>query len=283
MLALNACMAATSGFTTLNTWMCRLLRVRSSCATCPSDIASTRAAGGLQNHRVFPQELLVADNQVGDESQREKSAPLPARHRSSSTVHTRAESAIPPLEETDIAAAHGGFDAQNFSLLLSRDEEMEVLRSLSSWNPGGGACDNSTYRNTSKGKGIQKRQRPSEVNTVLALAGGDSRIEIPTAPTKNPKSGMVTSTPDDAELLNDPEAWTSRRCSMRTLQSLFSVSEDDSILFGVTWMTWWIRVQTSVTETDPSETWPTRGTSMSRCRRFSTLTKLLTNLSRYYD
>ena len=27
---------------------------------------------------------------------------------------------------------------------------------------------------------IQKRQRPSEVNTVLALAGGDSRIEIST-------------------------------------------------------------------------------------------------------
>ena len=27
---------------------------------------------------------------------------------------------------------------------------------------------------------IQKRQRPTEVNTVLALAGGDSRIEIST-------------------------------------------------------------------------------------------------------
>ena len=47
-----------------------------------------------------------------------------------------AESAISPLEETDIAAVHGVFDAQNFSLLLSRDEEIEVLRSLSSWNPG---------------------------------------------------------------------------------------------------------------------------------------------------
>ena len=35
---------------------------------------------------------------------------------------TNAESAISPSEETDI-------------LLLSRDEEMEVLRSLSSWNP----------------------------------------------------------------------------------------------------------------------------------------------------
>ena len=30
-----------------------------------------------------------------------------------------AESAIPPLEETDIAAVHSVFDAQNFSLLLS--------------------------------------------------------------------------------------------------------------------------------------------------------------------
>ena len=47
-----------------------------------------------------------------------------------------AESAISPSEETDIAAVRGVFDAQTFSLLLSRDEEMEVLRSLSSWNPG---------------------------------------------------------------------------------------------------------------------------------------------------
>ena len=61
---------------------------------------------------------------------------------------------------------------------------MEVLRSLSSWNPGVGAYENSTY----KGKSIPKRQRPTEVNTVLAFAGGDSRIEIPRAPTKNPKS-----------------------------------------------------------------------------------------------
>ena len=64
-----------------------------------------------------------------------------------------AESAIPPLEETDIASVHSVFDAQNFSLLLSRDEEMEVF-----WNPGGGAYDNSAYRNTGKGKGIQKSQ-----------------------------------------------------------------------------------------------------------------------------
>ena len=38
-----------------------------------------------------------------------------------------AESAIPPLVETDIAAVHSVFDAQNFTLLLSQDEEMEVL------------------------------------------------------------------------------------------------------------------------------------------------------------
>ena len=114
-----------------------------------------------------------------------------------------AESAISPLEETDVAAVHSVSDAQNFSLLLSRDEEIEVLRSLSSWNPGGGAYDNSTYRKTGKGKSIQKRPRPTEVNTVLAFAGGDSRMEIPTAPTKNPKAETVTSTPDDAGLLKD--------------------------------------------------------------------------------
>ena len=34
---------------------------------------------------------------------------------------------------------------------------------------------------------IQKRQRPTEVNTVLALAGGDSRIEISTL-TKDQKA-----------------------------------------------------------------------------------------------
>ena len=127
---------------------------------------------------------------------------------------------------------HSVFDAQNFSLLLSRDEEIEVLRSLSSWNPGGGACDNSTCRKTGKGKSIQKRQRPTEVNTVLAFAGGDSRIEIPTAPTKNPKSETMTSTPDDAELLKDlrglgkPPLFDEND----TDASLFPVSEDDSIL-----------------------------------------------------
>ena len=38
---------------------------------------------------------------------------------------------------------------------------------------------------------------------MLAYAGGDCRIEIPTAPTKNPKSETMISTPDDAELLKD--------------------------------------------------------------------------------
>ena len=82
---------------------------------------------------------------------------------------------------------HSVFDAQNFSLILSRDEEIEVLRSLSSWNPGGGAYDNSTYRKTGKCKNIQKHQRPTLVNTVSAFASGDSRMEIPTAPNKNPR------------------------------------------------------------------------------------------------
>ena len=63
-----------------------------------------------------------------------------------------AESAISPLEETDVAAVHSVSDAQNFSLLLSRDEEIEVLRSLSSWNPGGGAYDNSTCRKLAKAR-----------------------------------------------------------------------------------------------------------------------------------
>ena len=143
-----------------------------------------------------------------------------------------AESAIPPLEETDIAVVDSVFDAQNFSLLLSRDEEIEVLRSLSSWNPGGGAYDNSAYRNTCKGKGIQKRQRPNEMNTMLAFAGGYSRIEIPTAPTKNPKSETMISTPDDAELLKDlrglgkPQLFDQND----TDASVIPVSEDDSIL-----------------------------------------------------
>ena len=76
-----------------------------------------------------------------------------------------AESAISPLEETDIAAVHSVFDAQNFSLLLSRDEDMEALRSLSSWNPGGGACDNSTFRNTAKARvsqNVRDQQRRTQ-------------------------------------------------------------------------------------------------------------------------
>ena len=123
------------------------------------------------------------------------------------------------------------FGAQNLSLLLSRDEEIEVLRSLSIWNFGGGACDNSTYRKTGKGKSIQKCHRPTEVNTMLALAGGDSRIEIPTAPTKNPKSDTMTSTPDDAELVKDlrgpgmPPLFDENDADV----SFFPVSEDDSI------------------------------------------------------
>ena len=111
---------------------------------------------------------------------------------------------------------------------------MEARRSLSSCNPRGGAYDNSTDRNTGKGKGIPKRQRPTKVNTVLALLGGDSRIEILTAPTKNPKSETMTSTPDDAELLKDlgglgKPSWFDGN---DTDVSFFPVSEDDSILFA---------------------------------------------------
>ena len=38
-----------------------------------------------------------------------------------------AESAISPVEETDSAAVHSVLDTQSFSLLLSRDEEMEAF------------------------------------------------------------------------------------------------------------------------------------------------------------
>ena len=106
------------------------------------------------------------------------------------------------------------------------------MRSLSSWNPGGGVYDNSAYRNTGKGKGIQKRQRPTEVSTMLSIAGGDSRIEIPTALTQNPKSETMTSTADDAELLKDlrglgkPQLFDENG----TDASFFTVFEDDSLL-----------------------------------------------------
>ena len=67
---------------------------------------------------------------------------------------------------------------------------------------------------------------------MLAFAGGDSRIEIPTAPTKNPKSETMISTPDDADLLKDlrglgkPQLFDEHD----TDASFFPVSEDDSIL-----------------------------------------------------
>ena len=83
-----------------------------------------------------------------------------------------------------------------------------------------------------KARVSQKRQRPTEVNTMLAFAGGDSRIEIPTAPTKNPKSGTVTSTPDDAELLKDLRGLGKPQLldENDTDASFFPLSEDDSIL-----------------------------------------------------
>ena len=81
-----------------------------------------------------------------------------------------------------------------------------------------------------KARVSKKRQRPSEVNTMLAFAGGDSRIEIP--PTKNPKSETMISRPDDAELLKDlrglgkPQLFDENH----TDASFLPVSEDDSIL-----------------------------------------------------
>ena len=103
----------------------------------------------------------------------------------------------------------------------------EVLRSLSSWNSGGGAYDNSTYRKTGKGKSIPKRQRPTEVNTVLAFAGGDS-----TAPTQNPKSETMTSALHDAELIKDLRGLDKPPLfdGNDTDASFFTVSGDDPIL-----------------------------------------------------
>ena len=74
---------------------------------------------------------------------------------------------------------------------------------------------------------------------MLAFAGGDSRIEIPTAPTKNPKS-------DDAELLKDlrglgkPPLFDGNDTDV----SFFLVSEDDSIL---------LRHMDDVVDTGPDE------------------------------
>ena len=81
---------------------------------------------------------------------------------------------------------------------------------------------------------------------MLAYAGSDSRIEIPTAPTKNPKSETMTSTPDDAELLKDlrglckPPSFDGNDTDV----SFFPVSEDDSIL---------LRHMDDVVDTGPDE------------------------------
>ena len=69
---------------------------------------------------------------------------------------------------------------------------------------------------------------------MLALAGGDSRIVIPTTPTKNPKSEMMTSTPDDAGLLKHQRGLGKPPLfdGNGTDVSFFLVSEDDSIFFA---------------------------------------------------
>ena len=72
-------------------------------------------------------------------------------------------------------------------------------------------------KNLCVGNGFQKR--------------GDSRIEIPTAPTHNPKSETMASTPHDAELLKDlrglgkPQLFDENDTDI----SLFFTSEDNSI------------------------------------------------------
>ena len=62
---------------------------------------------------------------------------------------------------------------------------------------------------------------------------------------------------DDAELLKDLMGLDQAPLFEDDAdENFFPVSEDDSILtvrsLCVTWMTWWIRVQTSVTDTEPS-------------------------------
>ena len=195
--------------------------------TTPASTTITRTREGFEVKNSSSPEQTGAAGKRRNTMPEDVDEPMPAK-----PWCDHAESAIPPSEGTDIAAVHSVFDAQNLSLFLSRDEEIEVLRSLSSWNPGGGAYDNSTSSKTGKGKSIQKRQRPREVNTVLAFAGGGSRSEIPAAPNKNPKSETMTSTLDDAELLKDlrglgkPPLFDEND----TDASFFPVSEDDLIL-----------------------------------------------------
>ena len=80
-----------------------------------------------------------------------------------------AESAIPPLEEAEIAAVHSVFDAQNFSLLLTRDVEIEVLRSLSRWNPGVGAYDNSRPQKYWQRQGYPKTSKTNRGEHNVSL------------------------------------------------------------------------------------------------------------------
>ena len=77
----------------------------------------------------------------------------------------------------------------------------------------------------------------------------------------------MTSTPDDAVLLKDRQTAVVRRERCRYVSPLHLKT-----IRCVTWMTWWIRVQTSVTDKSHRRKWPTRGTSTSRYRRISTLT-----------
>ena len=117
---------------------------------------------------------------------------------------------------------------------------------------------NSTFRKTGEGKSIPKRQRPTEVNTVfLSFQVVPAELRVLQHRPKNPKSETMTSTPDDAELVKDlRDVGKPHLFDGNDDVSFFPVSEDDSILFRVAWMTWWIRVQMNTRE--PSERWTTR-------------------------
>ena len=71
-------------------------------------------------------------------------------------------SAISLVKETGIAVVHSVRCAK-FLLVTSQDEEKNVLQSLSSWSPCGGAFDTST---TGKGP---KRHRPTEMDDAEML------------------------------------------------------------------------------------------------------------------
>ena len=75
------------------------------------------------------------------------------------------QSVIPKFEETESAAVHSVFSSAE----LRREDEMEILRSSSSWNPVGGAFDNSPYRQTDKDKSIPKTSKTNRGEHSVSL------------------------------------------------------------------------------------------------------------------